>query len=119
MAEKFQAMVVLGRANSRMKDFYDIWLLIGTHDLAPERLARMISATFIGGARRSRPRSRTRSARSSHWTKRNGGNGRRSSKALRLSPGSLEDVVRDLREFLMPAVDAAMHFPSGQRPKIG
>lgn len=27
IAEKFQAMVALGRANSRMKDFYDIWLL--------------------------------------------------------------------------------------------
>ena len=27
IAEKFQAMVALGRANSRMKDFYDIWIL--------------------------------------------------------------------------------------------
>jgi predicted nucleotidyltransferase component of viral defense system len=27
IAEKFQTMVVLGRANSRMKDLYDIWLL--------------------------------------------------------------------------------------------
>jgi predicted nucleotidyltransferase component of viral defense system len=27
IAEKFQAMVMLGRANSRMKDFYDIWML--------------------------------------------------------------------------------------------
>ena len=27
IAEKFQAMVMLGRANSRMKDFYDIWAL--------------------------------------------------------------------------------------------
>src|SRR5260370_1131168 len=25
MAEKFQAMVMLGRANGRMKDFYDLW----------------------------------------------------------------------------------------------
>ena len=30
IAEKFQAMVALGRANSRMKDFYDIWLRIPT-----------------------------------------------------------------------------------------
>jgi hypothetical protein len=27
IAEKFQAMVALGRANSRMKDFYDVWTL--------------------------------------------------------------------------------------------
>lgn len=28
IAEKFEAMVKLGSLNSRMKDFYDIWLLI-------------------------------------------------------------------------------------------
>jgi predicted nucleotidyltransferase component of viral defense system len=27
VAEKFQAMVMLGLANSRMKDYYDIWML--------------------------------------------------------------------------------------------
>ena len=27
IAEKFQAMIKLGSLNSRMKDFYDIWLL--------------------------------------------------------------------------------------------
>src|SRR3546814_3682639 len=28
IAEKFQAMVSLGRANRRLKDFYDIWFLL-------------------------------------------------------------------------------------------
>lgn len=46
IAEKFQAMVALGRANSRMKDFYDIWILTKTFDFAPDRLARAIAATF-------------------------------------------------------------------------
>jgi len=46
IAEKFQAMVSLGRANSRMKDFYDIWILTKTFDFAPDRLARAIAATF-------------------------------------------------------------------------
>lgn len=46
IAEKFQAMVTLGRANSRMKDFYDIWILTKTFDFAPDRLARAIAATF-------------------------------------------------------------------------
>jgi predicted nucleotidyltransferase component of viral defense system len=32
IAEKFQTMVMLGRANSRMKDFYDIWLLSRTFE---------------------------------------------------------------------------------------
>jgi hypothetical protein len=39
-------MVALGRVNSRMKDFYDIWILSRTFSFAPERLARAIAATF-------------------------------------------------------------------------
>jgi predicted nucleotidyltransferase component of viral defense system len=46
VAEKFQAMVVLGRANSRMKDFYDIWILSRTFPFAGDRLVRAIAATF-------------------------------------------------------------------------
>lgn len=46
IAEKFHAMVVLGRANSRMKDYYDVWMLTSTFDIEPERLQRAIAATF-------------------------------------------------------------------------
>jgi predicted nucleotidyltransferase component of viral defense system len=46
IAEKFQAMVALGRANSRMKDFYDLWFLARTFTFEDDRLARAIAATF-------------------------------------------------------------------------
>jgi predicted nucleotidyltransferase component of viral defense system len=46
IAEKFQAMVMLGRANSRMKDIYDIWVLSRTHEFKGDNLARAIVATF-------------------------------------------------------------------------
>ena len=46
IAEKFQAMVALGRANSRMKDFYDVWTLSKTFRFAEERLAQAVAATF-------------------------------------------------------------------------
>jgi hypothetical protein len=46
VAEKFQAMITLGRANSRMKDFYDIWILARSYDFNGDRLARAIAATF-------------------------------------------------------------------------
>ena len=46
IAEKFQAMVALGRVNSRMKDFYDIWMLSKTFTFAENRLARAVAATF-------------------------------------------------------------------------
>jgi hypothetical protein len=50
IAEKFHAMVALGRANSRMKDYYDVWMLTSAFELDPERLRPAIVATF---ARRS------------------------------------------------------------------
>ena len=46
IAEKFHAMVALGRANSRMKDYYDVWMLMSAFELEPERLRRAIAATF-------------------------------------------------------------------------
>lgn len=46
VAEKFQAMVHLGLANTRPKDSYDIWVLARTYEFKGDRLARAISATF-------------------------------------------------------------------------
>ena len=46
IAEKFQAMVALGLANSRMKDFYDIWMLSKHFSFDAERLSGAIAATF-------------------------------------------------------------------------
>jgi hypothetical protein len=46
IAEKFQAMVALDMVNTRMKDFYDIWLLSTTLDLDNEVLAAAIRETF-------------------------------------------------------------------------
>jgi len=46
IAEKFEAMVKLGALNSRMKDFYDIWLLSRQFDFDGAKLARAIELTF-------------------------------------------------------------------------
>jgi hypothetical protein len=46
VAEKFEAMVKLGLVNSRMKDFYDIWLLARQLDLDGPTLASAITRTF-------------------------------------------------------------------------
>jgi len=46
IAEKFQAMVVLGIANSRMKDFYDIWRIAGLMPIEGQLLLQAIKATF-------------------------------------------------------------------------
>ncbi len=46
IAEKFEAMVKLGDINSRMKDFYDIWLLSRQFDFSGKDLAQAIRLTF-------------------------------------------------------------------------
>lgn len=46
IAEKVHAMVALGRANSRMKDYYDMWMLTSTVALDEQRLRQAIEATF-------------------------------------------------------------------------
>jgi len=47
IAEKFQAMINLGELNSRMKDFYDIWLLSRQHEFQLENLKGAVERTFL------------------------------------------------------------------------
>jgi len=46
LAEKFQAVVALGLANGRMKDFYDLWALPRALAIDPAALDQAIAATF-------------------------------------------------------------------------
>ena len=107
IAEKFQAMVLLGRANSRMKDFYDIWVLARSTKFTGQDLPRAIKATF---ARRKteiptdRPDALTRAfaddpAKLQQWTS--------FIDDVAVKPGSLAEVVDTLAAFLMPHAHAA------------
>lgn len=46
IAEKLHAMVVLAYANSRMKDFYDLYVLLQSEQLSTNSLSQAIKATF-------------------------------------------------------------------------
>ena len=46
IAEKFQAMVDLGMANSRLKDFYDLWFMANTMEFDFGLLKEAITITF-------------------------------------------------------------------------
>lgn len=46
VAEKFEAIVVLGMQNSRMKDFFDLWTIARSASLEGATAARAIRATF-------------------------------------------------------------------------
>ncbi len=107
IAEKLQAMVVLGDANSRMKDFYDIWILSKSSPFEDDRMARAIAATF---ARRKTelpeglPRALTAEfasepAKRAQWTA--------FAADVMGTPPSLEEVCRDLAAFLAPHIGRA------------
>lgn len=46
VAEKLQAMVYLGELNSRMKDFFDVWILCCRGKVRSARLRAAVAATF-------------------------------------------------------------------------
>jgi hypothetical protein len=46
VAEKFEAMVKLGGANTRMKDFHDVWFLAARFDFDASTLREALEATF-------------------------------------------------------------------------
>ena len=46
VAEKFHAICLLGMTNTRMKDYFDLWVLLGENTLDQAELRRAIEATF-------------------------------------------------------------------------
>jgi hypothetical protein len=112
IAEKFQAMVHLGRANSRMKHYYDIWLLSRSHEFTGDRIARAIAATF---ARRrttipAEPPDGLKRAFAGDPIKLQQWASFMSDIAAQASP--FPEVVEDLAAFLMPHAVAALRLAS-------
>ncbi|PMS35165.1 nucleotidyltransferase AbiEii toxin of type IV toxin-antitoxin system [Trinickia symbiotica] len=46
VAEKFHAVCLLGMANTSMKDYFDLWVLLTEESLDPAALHRAFQATF-------------------------------------------------------------------------
>jgi len=107
IAEKFQAMVMLGRANSRMKDLYDIWVLSRTFEFKDGKLPLAIAATFA--RRKTEIPSDLPDALTSDFandpTKVQQWNSFVADVAYQ--PGTLADVIKDLSAFLMPHATTA------------
>jgi hypothetical protein len=56
VAEKLEALVKLGMANSRMKDFYDLWMIAERFEFHGPVLAEAVAATFADERRLCRRR---------------------------------------------------------------
>ncbi len=113
MAEKLEALTVLGLLNSRMKDYYDLALLSRLYSFEGPRLGRAIVATFRhrGTKIEAEPVGLTDAfssdpARAVQWRA-----------FLRRSrfpeePGGLQALVSEVRRFAFPPLSAA----SGDKP---
>ena len=116
VAEKFQAMVMIGQANTRLKDYYDLWVLSQSHALEEERLARAIAATFQRRGTQIpteipdglKPAFYDDEAKIAQW--------RAFVADVAVDPGDLAAVAKALANFLMPAAQAAAALRKSETP---
>lgn len=113
VAEKLHAMVALGMSNSRMKDYFDVHALLQEGKLDVDMLARAIEATFQRrrtavpdgvpvGLSDAFATDATNQARWRGFLDRN-----------RLSGPDLSEVVHEIREGVMPALERARRAAKG------
>ena len=106
VAEKFHAVCLLGMANTRMKDYFDLWVLARHSDFEGEVLRQAIGATLSRrgtdiptvvpfGLTEAFATDAQKQMQWQGFLKKN-----------RLEALTLEQVVSDLREFLMPSLSA-------------
>ncbi len=108
VAEKFEIIARLGIANSRMKDFSDLRLLSRLFEFDGRLLCRAVSSTFKRRATplpKGVPLAFTDEFRQDHQKQIQWRAFIRKSKPEG-APGDLDSVIRDVAEFLMPAVKA-------------
>jgi len=108
VSEKFEAMVKLGLLNSRMKDFYDIWLMMRQFDFNGSNLSEALKRTFEH-RKTSLPQNKPlfaeeiydeKSDRQTLWkTFLKKGD-------IRHVPEKLDSIARDIEEFLIKPLDA-------------
>lgn len=108
VAEKFQAMVQLGMLNSRMKDFYDIYLLAHQFDFDGEILKKTMIETF---ANRQTELTAEPVALADEFAQDRDKNTQWAAFIRRTqldhAPHDLKTVIQTLRDFLLPIAKAA------------
>ena len=108
VAEKYEAMVRLGIANSRMKDFYDVWILLREFDFRGSILCEAIQTTF--GRRKTPLPKSTPLALSREFSQDPVKQGQwkafSSRTQLKISTDELERVIGEIHSFLFPPTEA-------------
>jgi len=107
IAEKLEAMVRLGVLNSRMKDFFDIWLLSRQFDFNGRVLAMAIQQTFSrrGTQLPARPSALT-SAFAKDPSKATQWRGFMRKNRLESAPAELAEAIEAIASFILPVTEA-------------
>jgi hypothetical protein len=107
IAEKFHTMVKRGVLNSRLRDFFDIWLLARQFDFEGSVLAKAMATTFArrGQAVPAQPVALTGTfaedpAKASQWR------GFLRKSRLTSAPSELDEVVEEIKGFLGPVAES-------------
>ncbi len=112
VAEKYEAMVRLGQLNSRMKDFFDLWMLSRQFAFDGPSLATAVSRTFANRQTALNPNPVAftpefagDSVKQTQWR------GFLRKSKLEIAPADLAETITLIREFLVPLTEALV---SGQ-----
>ncbi|MDG1808923.1 MAG: nucleotidyl transferase AbiEii/AbiGii toxin family protein [Pirellulaceae bacterium] len=110
IAEKFEAMVKLGLLNSRIRDFFDVWMLSRQFDFDGPTLTSAITRTFANRETEIEsmpvaflPEFTTDNAKQAQWQ----GFCRKS--RIDFAPDSLEEVGQSISGFLSPVAEAIVN----------
>jgi Nucleotidyl transferase AbiEii toxin, Type IV TA system len=108
VAEKFEALVARGIANSRLKDFYDLYLISQTFPLEPIQLAEAVRRTFErrGTALPTTPPVGLTEAFAHAWAPQ--WRTFLARERMAAVPEHLESVIVELRAFLMPLTERTL-----------
>jgi predicted nucleotidyltransferase component of viral defense system len=107
VAEKFHALAVRGITNSRLKDYYDLWLIAETFELDRAPLAAAVRQTFERRAT-ALPQEKP-TGLSEAYVETWGDQWRtfRTRDRMAAAPEQLATVVADLERFVLPLIDDA------------
>ncbi|MEZ5492872.1 MAG: nucleotidyl transferase AbiEii/AbiGii toxin family protein [Gammaproteobacteria bacterium] len=120
VAEKLQALASLGIANSRMKDYFDLWILSRHSEFDGDTLRQAIRATFDRRGTELRAEAPFGLTDSFAQDEQKQMQWQAFVRKNKLEALRLDDVVTSLRDFLLPVISAAnadtdyqQHWPAG------
>jgi predicted nucleotidyltransferase component of viral defense system len=108
VAEKLQAMIYLGSINSRMKDFYDLWIISRKFEFKGKDLQAAIRGTFSTRDTRIPIDEPVAFSKMFIREKKTQWNAFLKTNLIQSAPTSFDSLVNDLKPFLLPVLHSCL-----------